>query len=115
MDAGRLWHWVTKRSQYRRWLPHPRITQWKYHFCKGLIGTLRKVGHIVAPFEVGLNFIGLGYHTVAASRPGRNLDSLLVGGAFHCPVVCVSRRWRGQRRDRRCDGFVRRTHCVSRG
>jgi cobyrinic acid a,c-diamide synthase len=45
----------------------------------GLIGALRKAGHTVAPFKVGPDFIDPGYHALAAHRPGRNLDPVLVG------------------------------------
>ncbi|MBU9764586.1 cobyrinate a,c-diamide synthase [Mycobacterium sp. TNTM28] len=45
----------------------------------GLLGALRQAGHIPAPFKVGPDFIDPGYHALAAGRPGRNLDPVLVG------------------------------------
>jgi cobyrinic acid a,c-diamide synthase len=52
----------------------------------GLIGALRQAGHTVAPFKVGPDFIDPGYHALAAQRPGRNLDPVLVGEQLIGPL-----------------------------
>jgi cobyrinic acid a,c-diamide synthase len=51
----------------------------KTTIATGLLGALAARDTRPAPFKIGPDYVDPGYHALAAGRPGRNLDPVLVG------------------------------------
>ncbi|MGY1659765.1 cobyrinate a,c-diamide synthase [Geodermatophilus sp. SYSU D00705] len=70
----------------------PASNSGKTSVATGLAAALTARGLSVSPHKVGPDYIDPGYHALAAGRPGRNLDPVLVGEERVVPLFLYGAR-----------------------